>query len=86
MAEVGVPDFVVVPWFWLAAPSKTPRDIVEKWHEAVTRTIQTPEAKERYLNLGLEPRPMTIDGLVQHIQAERKRWSEVIQAAKITAN
>jgi tripartite-type tricarboxylate transporter receptor subunit TctC len=86
MAEVGVPDFVVVPWFWVAAPVKTPPAIIQKWHDAVNRAIQTPEAKERYLNLGLEPRPMTIDGLVQHIHAERKRWSEVIQAANIKAD
>lgn len=83
MAEVGVADFVVMPWFCVLAPIKTPRDIVEKLNVQVNRAIQTPEAQGRYINLGMEPKPMSIEGLTLHIRAERKRWAEVVEAANV---
>lgn len=55
IAEAGVPGYDVSTWFGIAAPSGTPKDMLERLNAAVARAVQSPEARESLLKQGLEP-------------------------------
>ena len=49
-----VPGFVVVTWFALAAPPKTPQAIVNKLNADINEALRDPEVKKRLDNLSAE--------------------------------
>jgi tripartite-type tricarboxylate transporter receptor subunit TctC len=81
--EIGLKDADSVIWFGMFVPAKTPRDIVEKLHDAGTKALAEPSMQESLAKLGVEPFPMTpaqMDAFVAHEIAENL---EVIKAAGI---
>jgi tripartite-type tricarboxylate transporter receptor subunit TctC len=81
--ELGVPDTVVMAWFTVLAPAKTPDDIAGKLNAEINRGLALPEARERLTNLGMEPVPMSRAELDRYMRAERERWAQVVKAANI---
>jgi tripartite-type tricarboxylate transporter receptor subunit TctC len=84
-AEAGVPGFVIANWFGLAAPRGTPPDILTKLHGEVLKMIAKPEVREKLLAAGAEPVGMGPAKATKHIEAEARRWKELIVKAGIKA-
>lgn len=67
MSEVGLQDGVSTVWIGVFAPSKTPRDIVDKIHAAGVKVLAEPAMQASLTKLGVEPYPMepaAMDALV----------------------
>jgi tripartite-type tricarboxylate transporter receptor subunit TctC len=82
-SESGVPGYDVASWNALAAPAKTPRAAIERVREELLKALAAPEVQKRFAELGVEPRPSTPDELRDFFIAESKRWSRVVETAKI---
>jgi len=86
LIEEGYPAATVVPWYMLLAPSGTPKDIVAKFNEQITKVMAQPDVIEKLEKLGgqlIEPmKPAEIDAL---IRSDYERWGPVIQRAKLKA-
>ena len=85
VAESGVPGYDVSGWYAFLAPAGTPRPIVAKLNEEITRILATPAVRERLLSLGAEPKPATPERSREFISAELARWDKLIKAARISA-
>ncbi len=83
IAESGIKDFEVVNWFGIVGPANMPRPVVDRLNQAINRVVQAPETKERFSNLGFEPRGGTPEDLDRHIKAEIARWASVINSQAI---
>jgi tripartite-type tricarboxylate transporter receptor subunit TctC len=81
--EAGVPGYDVASWNALAAPAKTPRAAIERVREELIKALAAPEVQKRFAELGVEPRTSTPDELRDFYVSESKRWSRVVEAAKI---
>jgi tripartite-type tricarboxylate transporter receptor subunit TctC len=81
--EAGVPGYDVASWNALAAPAKTPRAIIDKVHGALVKALAAPEVQKRYAELGVDGRPSTPEELKSFYAAETKRWTQVVERAKI---
>jgi tripartite-type tricarboxylate transporter receptor subunit TctC len=81
--EAGVPGYDVASWNALAAPAKTQRAIVDRVHGALTKALAAPEVQKRFAELGVEGRASTPEQLKEFFVAESRRWSKVVEAAKI---
>jgi tripartite-type tricarboxylate transporter receptor subunit TctC len=81
--ESGVPGYDVASWNGLAAPAKTPRPIIERLNQAVVKALASPEVQTRLAALGVEGRASTPEHLHGFFVSESKRWSRVVEAAKI---
>lgn len=81
VAEAGVPGFVFDFWIGLLAPAKTPRDIVNKLHQEVTKALAQPDVKERMAKLGGEPMPMTPERFDAFIREEHATLSVIMKGA-----
>ena len=67
------------------APAGTPREVVKKLNEEITRFLATPAVRERLLSLGAEPSPTTPEQANEFIGAELLRWDRLLKAARISA-
>ena len=85
VAESGVPGYDVTGWYAFLAPAGTPREVVKKLNQEITRILATPAVRERLLSLGAEPSPSTPEKAQEFIAAELLRWDKLIKAARISA-
>ncbi len=81
--ESGLPDYVIYGWQGVLAPTGTPPAVVEQLSQAVSRALSAPDLKARLSGQGTEPAYMPPPEFRTYINAEQKRWGEVIRNAKI---
>ncbi len=83
MAEAGVPDMEVPVWTAFFAPAKTPAAIVARLQREVARVVQTPEVKERFAGMGLDPVGGSSEDLGRRVAQDIEKWTAVARAANI---
>ena len=86
MAEVGIADFEITAWFGFMAPGGTPKAIIDKVSKDVARIIAIPEVRDRILAQASVPISNTPEEYAAFIQAETKKWTEVVKQANIKAD
>lgn len=74
MAEVGLKDGVSNSWIGVFVPSRTPREIIDKMHDASVKVLAKPEMLAALKKIGVEPMPM-----------EPKAMDDLV-AKEVTAN
>jgi tripartite-type tricarboxylate transporter receptor subunit TctC len=82
LKEAGV-DMEVPVWTAFFAPAKTPPAIVARLQKEVARVVQTPEVKERFAGMGLDPVGGSSDALAKQVAADIQKWTPVARAANI---
>ena len=85
IAEAGVPGYKWQTWFGLLAPAKTPRSIITKLNQEVTRILNLPDSKERWNALGSEPVPIAPEAFDKYIVDEIAIFTKLARAANIKA-
>ena len=83
MAEAGVKEMEVPVWTAFFVPAKTPPAIVARLQKEVARVVQTPEVKERFAGMGIEPVGGTADELGRQVKSDIAKWTAVAKAANI---
>ncbi len=81
--EAGVPGYDVASWNALAAPAKTPQPVLDKLHDALVKALAAPEVQKRFADLGVEGRASSPEELKRFYESETKRWTKVVEDAKI---
>ncbi len=84
VSEAGLPGYEVVGWFGLFAPAKTPPAIVERLNAEVVKILKMPDVREKIEAHGLLPGGGSSKELSVFLDAEIKKWTQVIKAANIT--
>jgi tripartite-type tricarboxylate transporter receptor subunit TctC len=82
-SEIGLKDADSAIWFGIFMPSKTPRDIIDKFHEAGMKVLNDPATQESLKKLGVEPYPMTPSQMDELVAYETAVNLTVIKAAGI---
>jgi tripartite-type tricarboxylate transporter receptor subunit TctC len=81
-------DFVFSAWNAMVAPKGTPKEIVDKLADALSRALDDPAVQARYVELGSSA-PKGADrgpaGLQKLVESEVARITPVIKAAGVTA-
>ena len=86
VAEAGVPGYQWQTWFGLLAPAKTPRPIVAKLNQEVTRILNLPESKERWNALGADPVPIAPEAFDKYVVEQIALFTKLARAANVKAN
>lgn len=81
IAEAGVAGYDATSWFAFVFPAKTPREIVERMNTEINKVLALPEVTERFTKLGLTIAGGSVDRVEKHVDAERKKWGDVIKKA-----
>jgi tripartite-type tricarboxylate transporter receptor subunit TctC len=83
LAESGVRGFNVSSWNALAAPARTPREVVAALNRQVQTALALPDVRKRLADLNVSARGSTPEQLAQLLASEVRRWSEVIARANV---
>jgi tripartite-type tricarboxylate transporter receptor subunit TctC len=83
--ENGLDGFVVDSWVGIFAPAKTPRAVVDRLQRELAAILATPEVRERYAVLGIEPVGNTSEQFAEQIRADLAKWEKVVKQANIRA-
>jgi len=74
-----VPGFDVSSWFALFAPAKTPQAIIDKIQADTKAGLADPALRAKMDNLAAEPVGGTSAELAAFLQAEMKKWGDLIK-------
>jgi tripartite-type tricarboxylate transporter receptor subunit TctC len=86
LAESGLAGYDFLAWMGIAAPAKTPKDIVARLSHEITAILATPEARESLAAQGAEPGGESPAEFAAYIRAEHAKWGPIIRKAGIKAD
>ena len=78
--ESGVPGYELTGWFGLLAPAGTPKAIVERLSQEISKAVADPRLHSRLTAQGLDVVGSTSEEMLALMQADTRKWAEVIKA------
>jgi tripartite-type tricarboxylate transporter receptor subunit TctC len=79
--EAGLKGVAGTSWFAVYAPARTPAATVAQLNTAVNAALKSPELRERFARLGLEPTGGSPADLVAITKRDTERWAPVVKAS-----
>lgn len=77
------PELDLAGWFGFLAPAGTPQPVLDALHSKLNAVLQSPAAKARLLEHGVETRPMTAADFGSFIKSEQAKYSRLIKTLDI---
>jgi tripartite-type tricarboxylate transporter receptor subunit TctC len=84
--EAGLPAWQASSWFGLVAPAGTPPGILKRLQEETAKAVRRPSMQRFVTESGITLVGDTSEEFGRLIDDERKKWGEIIRAAKIEPN
>jgi len=85
MKEQGFPGLVVQTWYGMLAPAGTPAEVIARMNAEVNAAVADAEVRQKAEAAGLQLRGGTPAQFSAFMEAETRKWSQIIQVAHITA-
>jgi tripartite-type tricarboxylate transporter receptor subunit TctC len=85
LREAGVANFSAMSWLAIFAPRGTPDDRIARLNAEIAKIAATPDAQKVLRAAGLEPAPNSPSEMRQIIEADYKKWGELIKALGLKA-
>ncbi len=77
----SVPGYDLAGWYGFLAPAGTPGAIVNRLHAEIQKLMTSPQMKERYVALALEPVERSPQQFGDYMKSELAKWGNIIQAS-----
>jgi tripartite-type tricarboxylate transporter receptor subunit TctC len=78
-AEKGVPGYDARTWYALWAPAGTPRELVLRMQQEVSKALAGKELKDTWNSLGAEAGGGTPEEMQKFVDAEVRKWAKVVK-------
>jgi tripartite-type tricarboxylate transporter receptor subunit TctC len=83
LSEAGVPGYEATIWVGLMAPKGTPKDVVDRLNQAVSKIASQADIRQQWAKQGAVPMVMNPAVFDKYIQDDVAKWAQVIRAANI---
>ena len=83
LSEAGVPGYEATIWVGLMAPKGTPKDVVDRLNQAVSKIASQADVRQQWGKQGAVPMVMNPAVFDKYIQDDVAKWAQVIRAANI---
>ncbi len=80
----GPPNFEVKAWVALHAPQGTPADAVTRLNEGLAKALQQQPVRSQFATAGFEAMTSTPAEITALIQADMKRYAEIVKQSNIS--
>jgi tripartite-type tricarboxylate transporter receptor subunit TctC len=80
LREAGVANFSAMSWLAMFAPRGTADDRISRLNAEISKIMTLPEAQKVLLAAGLEPAPNSPSEMRRIVEADYKKWGELIKA------
>ena len=84
-AELGLAGFEDVPYYGIFAPTGTPKAVIDRFAEAVSKVIAQPDVRDRLTAMGLTVGYMSPQQLASREHAYAQTWARIIKASGFQA-
>ena len=81
-----VPGYEASGWFGIAAPGKTPAEIIEKLNQEINAGLADPKLQARLAGLGSTVFAGSPSDFAKHIADETEKWGKVVRTANLRAD
>jgi tripartite-type tricarboxylate transporter receptor subunit TctC len=78
IAEAGLPGYAATSWQMVAAPTGTPRPILDRMAATISKLTADPAFRARVADAGAEPAGGTVDEARAFVKQETVKWREVV--------
>lgn len=79
----GLDGFAAMIWWGLQAPAGTPAPVIARLAAIIEEGFATTEVRDRLRSFSIEPAPQGTADFARHLDAEYRRWGEVVRAGNI---
>lgn len=79
----AVPGFDLASWQGLFAPRGVPAPVLQELYKATVHALNTPEVRQRLAGFGSEPVGQSPAEFAAFLDAEAKRWGDIVRAANL---
>jgi tripartite-type tricarboxylate transporter receptor subunit TctC len=86
VGEAGMSGYEAYGWFAMLAPKNTPLPLIARLHAAYMKATSDPATRQRIVEVGAEPATSTPAELRTFMQAEAKKWGDIIRVNNIKPN
>ena len=83
LGEAGVPGYEATIWLGLMAPRGTPRAVVDRLNDAVTKIVSQPDVRQAWTRQGAVPMVMNAEVFDKYMRDDIAKWAGVIKKAGI---
>ena len=83
VSEAGVPGYEATIWLGVMAPKGTPKAVVDKLNEAISKITSQPEVKQSWSKQGAVPMVMSPTQFEKYLNDDIAKWTTVIKTAGI---
>lgn len=83
--EAGVPNYEISAWYMLMGPANLPKNLRDTLSTAMTKTLQTPDVREKLTGLGVEIAGGTPEEAQAYLAGEITKWARIAADKKITS-
>lgn len=84
LAQSGLPDYASTGWYALAAPSGTPKPLLDAMSATVMKVLRDPEVKKTIEAAGVDIGGESIEKTGQFIAAEAVKWKKAVEKSGAT--
>jgi tripartite-type tricarboxylate transporter receptor subunit TctC len=85
LAEAGLPGYEATIWLGIMAPRGTPKAVVDRLNEAVSKISSQPDVKALWAKQGAAPLVMNAEAFDKYAHEDIAKWANVIKSAGIKA-
>lgn len=86
IAESGIPGYAAEVWFGLFAPANTPRPVVQRLHQEITKALGDSEVRAKLDSFGAAVSGMGPEPFAAYLKEEVNKWSDIVRRAGVKPN
>ena len=79
--ESGVPGYEALQWFGIAAPTGTPREVIQRMYTEIKAILALPDVQKRFVDLGFDVVGNTPDEFAAFLRSEDAKWKKIAEIA-----
>ena len=83
LAELGLTDFDITPWWGVVVPAGTPRPVIDRLAGWFNQIGAQPETRQFLARQAADPFPGNPDSMAALMKADVERWGRYVKLAKI---
>ncbi|WP_265298846.1 tripartite tricarboxylate transporter substrate binding protein [Verminephrobacter eiseniae] len=84
VAESGLPGYEAIAWNGLLAPAGTPPEVIARLNAELKKALALPEVKDRFEAQGFAAAWNTPEAFDDFMNAQVKKWAQVVQVSGAT--
>ncbi len=84
LVEMGLADFDVTSWYAVWVPKGTPKDIIDRLYNEISKALQMPDIKAGWDQQGAVAGGQPPAEMAKFVRSEIERWAKVVKAGNIT--